>query len=251
MFENVNTNTVSLTDYQLKSPTLAKVILSFTGHHTKESIRAAVVEQLDGAASVVENSFRVVSKGVAVGFLKANREVRAIEPTELKAGYKLVGSNIFMDAKDKSLWSKREGAAGVYLTRQGHEDLSELLEASQHNNRTDVPKLHHLAIAKAAPSELLAFVTPEGSMDYGFPVAQKDDRVKVVSFYGRVPSIVSYNDVVSITPVTLDSETKTKIQAGLTRAEKDNAIAYWKALYSYDPDYMQKVIEEVEEDTVA
>lgn len=247
---SMNVNTVALTDYRLKSPTLAKVIVAFTGRHSPASIREALVAKFDGQAMPIENSFRIVGPNAAVGFVRANTEVRALDPKEVQAKYRVVSSNVLMDASDKSLWSKKEGAAGVYLTRQGQEDLTALMASTRHN-RTDVPALRHLATPLAAKSELVAFVTPGGDMDYGFAVAQDNAKVKLVSFYGRSTQIVDYDNVVSIIPVQLDREIKAKVTAGLSGAEKANAVSYWKQLYFYDPDYMNEVIRQVEEDAVA
>jgi hypothetical protein len=77
--------TVSLTDYELMSPKLAKVMISFTGKFNKESIRASLLEKFDNRAAPVEDSFREVRAGVAVGFLRANREVRVLDQQELRA----------------------------------------------------------------------------------------------------------------------------------------------------------------------
>ena len=246
----MNTATVALTDYELKTPTLAKVILSLTGKHTPETIHAALAEKFDGLAAPVANSFRMVNETVAVGFIKANKEVRPVSQEELKAKYRVMSSNVFMSAEDKSLWTKQEGAAGTYLMRQGHEDLTALMAGVSHH-RSDVPALRHLAMPVAAKNELLAYVTQEGNMDYGFAVAHKDSQVKVVSFYGRVPRVIDYSNVVSIVPVQIDKAIKAQVLAGLSAEEKSDAKAYWKQLYSFAPDYMQEVIRQVEEDATA
>lgn len=247
---NLNTDTVSLIDYQLKSPTLAKVLLSFTGKHTQESIRQTMARHFDGLAEVVANSFRIVADNVAVGFVRANQEMRVVDNKELSAKYRVVSSNTFMSAEDRSLWTKKDGAAGPFLVRQGQEDLSELCASVRHT-RPDLPGLRHISQPVAAKSELLAFVTEQGEMDYGFAVSHSQDKVRVVSFYSRTPRVVDYGNVVSIVPVALDRAVKAAVQAGLKPAEKSDAIAYWKQLYSYDPDYMQEVIREVNEDSVA
>src|ERR1700676_2545328 len=132
------TNTVSITDYQMKTATLAKVIVSFTGKQTKDELRASLLQKFDGLAAPVEDSFRIVKAGVAVGFIRANKEVRVVNDKELRASYRVMSSNIMMDNADKSLWEIREGKAGKFLARHGHEDLSELVNASV-NRRSDVP----------------------------------------------------------------------------------------------------------------
>src|SRR5271167_1679662 len=115
--QNVSTTTVAITDYKMKSETLAKVIVSFTGSQSKEELRSALLEKFDGLAAPVEDSFRIVKAGVAVGFVRANKEVRVVSDKEIRASYKVMSSNIMMDNDDKSLWEVREGKAGKFLAR--------------------------------------------------------------------------------------------------------------------------------------
>jgi hypothetical protein len=240
----------------MKSETLAKVMVSFTGRFNKDSIRAALLEKLNGLAAPVENSFRMVKAhsagGVAVGFLRANKEVRVVEnENELRASYRVMSSNILMDNADKSLWAVKEGRAGKYLARHGNEDLSELVSASL-NRRADVPGLRHLSVAKAAAGEFVAFVGKTGDMDYGFAVRANADKVQVISHTTHTPMVVSYDMVASICQVPVPREfAKQMTKAGISRADKDQANEYWRKLYSYDTAYMNDVIEQVNEDTVA
>lgn len=247
--------TVSITDFEMKSDTLAKVIVSFTGRFNKDAIRASLLAKLNGLAAPVENSFRMIKAhntgGVAVGFLRANKEVRVVEPQELRANYRVMSSNIMMDNKDKSLWSVKEGRSGKYLARHGNEDLSELVSAST-NRRSDVPGLRHLSVAKAAAGEFVAFVGKTGDMDYGFAVRANADKVQVISHTTHTPMVVAYDMVASICQVPVPREfAKQMTKAGISRADKDQANEYWRQLYSYDTAYMNDVIEQVNEDTVA
>jgi hypothetical protein len=239
--------TVSLTDYELMSPKLAKVMISFTGKFNKESIRASLLEKFDNRAAPVEDSFREVRAGVAVGFLRANREVRVLDQQELRANYRTVGSsNIMTSEKDDSLW---EG--GTYLARHGNEDLSELVNANI-NRRTDVPALRHLSMAKAADGEFVAYVSASGDMDYGFALASNDEKVRVVSHASNSPVVVKYEMVASIVRAPIPKSFAEKMRtAGISRADKQQAIEFWRQLYSYDPAYMNLVIDQVNEDATA
>jgi hypothetical protein len=115
---NDYTKTVSITDYDMLSPTLARVVIAYTGRQTKESIRATILEKTDNLAAPVENSFRIVKAnsvgGIAVGYLRANKEVRVIDEKEIRAGYRVMSSNIMMDNSDRSLWERRsDGLVGI------------------------------------------------------------------------------------------------------------------------------------------
>lgn len=247
----VDTNTVSITDFKMKTPTLAKVIVSFTGRQDKESIRAALGQKLDHLAAVVEDSFRIVKAGVAVGFIRAHKEIRMVDTKEIRAAYRVMSSNIMMDNKDKSLWELKEGKGGKYLARHGHEDLSELVSAST-NRRPDVPRLAQLSLASAAPGEFVAFVSKSGDMDYGFAVRANSDKVQVVSTTTHMAATVDYDLVTSISQVPVKKSFNQKMAtAGISRSDKDKAIEYWKQLYSYDPAYLQMVVEQVNADTAA
>lgn len=125
--------TLSITSYQALTPNLARVIISYTGDHDRASMLASINEKFQGLAAGVENSFRPIQAGAAVGYIRSNREVRVVDALELKAGYRMLAkTNMMVDEKDQSLWSLRSGQGGTaFLTRQGQEDLSELLSAVQ------------------------------------------------------------------------------------------------------------------------
>ena len=249
MFQ-LNTKTVAVTDYKQLNANVARVMLSYTGALSQEDIRKSIAAKFEGQAHLVEGSAREVQAGVAVAFLRANTEVRVVDEKSLTAGYKLVASNMVMDNEDRSLWSVKTGKGGKFLTRTEQQDLSELITAHVHRT-PGVPGLRHLTAAKAAKSELVAYVTQDGSMDYGFAVAGNDEKVRLVSFKAQAPITVGYDQVCAIMPVQIDRETKKQISAALSPADKANAIAYWRTLYSFAPDYMNEVIRQVEQGAVA
>jgi len=245
------TNTVAITDYRVKTPTLAKVILSYTGKFGRDFMHDEVARIFDNQVSLVKSSVKKIKEGVAVGFVKANRAIRVVTEKELKASYRVMGSNMLMDDADKSLWEVRQGAGGnKFLARHGQEDLTALVQASR-LARPDVPRLSQLTIAKAGRNELVAFVDAEGDVDHGFTVASSDDKVKVVSFARKAVATVDYDNVVSITPVQIDAGVHAAVMASLTPEEKKVANAYWTRLYSYDPEYMRETIRQVNEGTFA
>lgn len=245
--------TVTLTDYDLMSPTVAKVVISYTGKFNKEQLRAAVAEKFDNRAAVVEDSFREIQAGAAVGFLRANLETRVVDEKELRANYRALGSsNIMTSEADDSLWEVRKGQSGMYLARHGHEDLSELVSASIAHNRQDVPKLHRLSIEAAVAGEFVAFVGESGDMDYGFAIAANTEKVQVVSAREGKAVTMDYDVVATIKRAPIPKSFADKMRtAGISREDKKQAIEYWKQLYSYNPAYLKDVISQVNEESIA
>lgn len=249
--EQLNTQTLAITDFEVKTPTIAKVVISFTGRQTKDSIRAALLKKFDYQAAPVEDSFRLIKAGVGVGFLRTNKEVRVISKNELRASYRVISSNIMMDNNDKTLWEVKDGKSGKFLARHGNEDLSELVSAAVYH-RGDVPRLSNITIASAAAGEFASFVSKSGDLDYGFVVAANAEKVQVVSASSKMTIIVPQDMVTAMDRVPVPkSFNQSMVKAGISRADKDQAIEYWKKLYSYNPAYLDMVIEQVNEDTLA
>ncbi|EMI5828677.1 TPA: hypothetical protein ACH1LG_004908 [Salmonella enterica] len=245
--------TVSITDYTLLTPKLAKVVIAYTGKFNKESLRAAITEKFEAKAAPVEDSFREVRAGVAVGFLRANREVRVVDPQELRASYRTVGSsNIMTSEADDSLWELKSGKGGTYLARHGNEDLSELVNATVNRRRTDIPALRHISIAAAAPHEFVSFVSQSGDMDYGFAIAASADKVQVVSAATSDVVTVPLTVVADIRRAPIPKSFGDKMRtAGISREDKNQQIEYYKQLFAYDPAYLRSVIDIVNEDSTA
>jgi hypothetical protein len=249
-------NTVAITDYKIDpaTPNLAQVVISYTGKFDKETLRASLREKFDNRVTPVEDSFHEIKAGAAVGFLRANREVRMPDQQELRASYRKVGaSNIMMSDADNSLWEVKEGKSGKYLARTGQEDLSELVQASV-NRRTDIPGLRHLATASVANNEFVSFVSKSGDLDHGFVMAtnKENTKIKLVSFATRTDTIVALENVTAISRVPLpQSFVQQMATAGISREEKSQASEYWKKLYDYAPNYLSDVLDQVDHDTVA
>lgn len=242
--------TINITDFVIKSPTLAKVIVSYTGEMDADYIRTELSKKLDHLATPVKSSFKRIREGVAVGFIRANKAIRAVSGDEIKAGYRVMSSNILMDNQDKSLWEVRDGVDGKYLARHGQEDLTALVEASV-QRRTDTPRVGQITIAKAAPSELVAFVDDSGDVDHGFAFATNDQKVKVLSYSRRIAVTVDYDNVVSIYPVAIPAHLRNEVLASMTNDQKKNAKDYYSRLYNYNPEYLQMVMDQIDEGTLA
>ena len=240
--------TVNIVDYKIKSPTLAKVIISFTGDIDKDYLQDALTQKLNYLATPVLSSFKQLRPGMAVGFLRANKATRVEDAKTITAKYRVMSSNILMDNKDKSLWEVKEGAAGKYLARHGQEDLTALVQASV-QRRSDAPRIANITIARAAQSELVAFVGDDGDVDHGFAIATADDKVKVLSFARRIPVTVDYDSVVSIYPVTVPNQISKQVTASLTPDQKKQSKDYYQRLYGYAPEYLAMIIEEINQGT--
>src|SRR5690606_20902696 len=119
----VRTFTLNLQDYDMVTPSLAKVVVTLTGNiPTKEEVRAEMAGLFKDLASPVLNSFREIENTgpirTIVGFVKTCAAVKDIDGKPVE-GMRVVASNILMDEQDKSLWEIRNGATGKYLVLQG------------------------------------------------------------------------------------------------------------------------------------
>lgn len=251
---NFDTSAVAITDYKMQTAKLAKVVIAYTGKFNRKTLASALTDQLNQLATPVENSFRQVRAGVAVGFLRANKEVRIPQnEQEIRANYRVMSStsNILMDNRDRSLWEMREGKGGKFLARHGHEDLSELVEANTSRKMQHIPRLSQITTASAGNGEFAAFVSASGDMDYGFVTGTREDAIRVASATTHLDTVVPKSAVVSSILLNIDPQiTKALMKAGLTRDQKTNAIDYWTKLYSYAPEYLKDVIQNVEEGTL-
>lgn len=248
------TKTISLTDYQLIKPTLAKVVVATTGNLTKEEMADMLCANLKYLASPVEASFRRVTKNSAVGFIRANKQTRELDGAgkkgDLTARYKVMGSNLLMDKQDRTLWEVKSGPTGSYIARHGNEDLSELVEASVHY-RADVPKIGRITMAKAAPAEFAAYCTANGVMDYGFVTRSNESACEVVAASTASKQVVKNEMIAGLYPVTIDRDVHRQIMARvMTSDEKAKAAEYWRTLFQYAPEYADELVKAVNETSV-
>jgi hypothetical protein len=254
--KGISTVTASITDFDVISSKLARVVVAFTGHPTKAEMIETLAKQMKYMATPVENSFRMLKANAMVGFIRANQELRPTSEQEIRASYKVMASNILMSNEDQTLWEVKTGASGMFLARKGQEDLSELVSAAV-NRRSDVPRLNQVLSASVAqPREFVAFASASGDMDYGFCIkASKDGQaLKVVSSTsGRAETIKSVQ-VASVLPanaVGIPRETHKRVLAsGISRDDVNQQVDYYNRLYSYDPAYLAEVVRQVE-DTAA
>lgn len=249
--------TMSITDFKMVSPELAKVIVSTTGEFAKQEYRNALSAKLKGLGAPVDNSFRSIRKNAAVGFVRANREVKLVNSSELRAHYRVLSSasNILMDNEDRSLWEIHNGKGGSYLTRHGNEDLSSLIHASM-NPVQGIPKVHQLTIGQGGISELAAYVTDYGDSDYGFIVKTNANKCLVVSKALQETRTVNNDMVTGFYHIGIDAAVNREIKKKLVAesqytGDKATSIEYWKTLFSYAPEYADEMVSMVEESNIA
>jgi hypothetical protein len=239
--------TLNVNDYEMVTPTLARVMLTYTGNvpQSHEEIRAEVARMLKGLASPVAESFRKVKDGVVAGYVKTAREVREFDQSAVTAGMmKEMAANLLMDKTDESLWEKKSGASGEYLVRQGNDDLSGLVHLAT-NKQLGQPTFAHLASMPAESKEFAAYVSKETEeVEHGYVVASASGKMSVIPFGADETVEVQTAQLVEV--INLDGE-DAKAAGGMMAAEvaadKNAMVEYYRKMFSYAPDYVQKIID--------
>lgn len=259
LLKSVIESACSITEYKLINSRVAQVLVQVpqTAHLDKNAVCASLAKQLKEAAAPIQASFRWLVPGSSmIGYVGAHNATRALDNGQkMEAGYRMVASNLYLDKQDESLWELKSGAGGKYLTRQGRDDLTELIEASRVSPRGSMPRMHSIVNASAAPKQLVAFVNSIGlgnpSVDYGFCLGKQDGKMLLATADYNQPVAVSEHEVVGV--YSVDSS---EVHGLVTAAVKVDAakgvptadsLAYYKKLFNYAPDYLKKVIKQVEE----
>lgn len=250
-------------EYNRLSPTLARVTCSFASNDIEREMQS-VSASLNNCATPVRGSFRKLSGNTYLGFVTATREVRPLDSTKPGTGYRVMAANIYMDETDKSLWEVKNGAGGRYMARQGQEDLSSLLETARVSPTGSVPRLARVLSAAVQPHNIVAYVRSSGAtadMDYGACVETGDGFALVVSSFDK--QVVKVSNECIVTAVSLSREDmpripKTVVQSAMrVRAAKETAadrmdpvltpVEYWKLAFGHAPEYLSKILKQVEE----
>jgi hypothetical protein len=255
--KKMNTSTINLNDYEMigTSGDLARVILSYSGNMKGENLIAAVAKMFDGLATPIRNSFKQLAGHSVIGFVAANRQAKPYDEKADSGQYRAIASNILMDKDDKTTWELKEGAAGKYLCRHGMEDLSELAH-SVVNALSGVPRMHSIQSASVATREFVAFVNPEDNdMDYGYVLASNTDDGKLTVISAQSKSSVEINGNLVVAAVNLMGsdlkETGYPEMAANIEGDKSAQIEYYKKWFSFAPDYVQKLIDMIGDESVA
>lgn len=251
----------NITEYRVLNSRVAQVIVQVSSGSDRHSVCSSLTDQLKSLASPVEDSFRWLQKGSSmIGYIAACNSTRVLETDKLdSAKYRLIASNMYLDNSDKTLWELKStpGSSQKYLSRQGHDDLSELVEATRVPPRGSMPRLHSIVNAHAAPKTLVAFVNSIGlgkpNVDYGFCIGSNDKGTILACADYNHPVLVSPFEIVgvyNVNPQEIQQIVTAAIKKTTAAGEKlptQDSIEYYKKLYSYAPDYLKKVIKEVQE----
>ncbi len=239
--------TAAIHEYEMVAPTLAKVTVSVTSNMSKEAAITYLRKQLKEAASPVVDSFRWLDQNTAVGFVSSLRETRVISSVkEIANNYRVMASNIYLDNEDRSLWEMKDGAAGKYLTRKGSDNLEALVQTARVSPTGSTPRLRRVLSASVSRADLVAFVDTSGwqaETNYGFCVASTETHLKIVTDSATV--VVPRGAVVSSHEIDIPAVKPGKVNASEYNEPVKNSEEYYKLAYGYNPEYMEKVIEQV------
>ncbi len=251
---------ISVNDYKVVTPTLARVVLNMNGVPEDDlQVRASIANLFKNQASAVEGSFRWANRNgdvkSVVGYVKANNDVREFDPKADGNKYRAMASNLLMDQEDKTLWEIRSGSGdSKYLARQGNEDLSALVHLAT-NFRSVSPRLCQIASGAPVQKDFVAFVDRKTEeVRYGFAVtsatADTKGMLTVVATDDEEAVDVPEEDVLDV--YELDAEDMAKVStAAAPGLSKEAMIAYYKKAYSYSPEYIQLIINTINQHSFA
>lgn len=263
----VNSFSVNLQDFEMVSPTLAKVLITYSGTAPiKEEVRASIARMFGQQASPVENSFRSLertggSKTLA-GFIRYQSDVKEYDETaaDNQGRYKQMASNLLMDNDDKSMWEVKAGNTGKYLVRHGEEDLSELVHLA-HAKKSGQPSLSQIASVPAEPKEFAAYVdVKQEEVMHGYVVARTRDglSMSVLAFEnGSAGDTVEIqtSQLVEVADLDGEDEQAAGVKMPVTAAgtiDREAQIEYYRKLYgSYAPQYVQSLIDMIDQHSFA
>lgn len=253
----ISTFSLNVHDYQMVTPTLARVVLSYTGTmpDDSQSFRNQVASLFNQEATAVEGSFSALTRSgeikSIIGFVKASTQVVPYEEAvtaDTKGNFKAMASNLLMDQTDNSLWEVKSGATGKYLAKQGHSDLSELVHMATANVH-GIPKFKQIATVPCAATEFACFVDKDSQeVMNGFVVASSEDSIKVLCFETNQVVEAGYDQLVEVNELTAEeAKIKDMEMSAETAANESTIIEYYRKAYPYAPEYVQKLIDMIKQ----
>lgn len=244
----------AITEYITISATVAKVIATFVGRMPAQDALDRITAVLGNRARPIQASFRWLEEHrAAIGFVTVSKAVKEFN-SSVEAKMQKMNANLFLDQKDESLWKLEQGSGGKYLTRQGTDNLAELLEASRISPRGGTPRMSSILSASVRTSQFAAFVPEDGQMmDYGFCVGVGEGAYKVQSYTTGQTAVVSQDAVVGVYTVDLPPHITANLGAAPTpkgikaSADTDAQSEYYRKAYAYAPAYVDLLIKQVEQ----
>lgn len=263
---------VSVHEFDRVSDRVARVTASINEMRplTTDERFDAIAENLPRGTTPVRASFHAVGNNTYTGFVFSAPEIRLLNDDDtmkkVSAGaYREIAKNIFMDSTDNTLWDVKEGAGGKFLVRQGQDDLSAMLETARTSPSGTTIRLAAIASVNPRQNEFVAYVRSgrlQHEVDYGTVLSKKRGSSFVLSMATK--TIVEVPDSVVVTSVTLDPESiprlpekamnRIRASRGVTAANAQVQMTpeeYWRNVYSYAPEYLEKVLEQVREMSAA
>lgn len=244
--------TVNVHDFKLVSPTVARVILSYTGQvPPADQVRAKISAMFDNSATPIASSFRELTRGgdvkSIIGFVKTTREVRPFEEAASNGdGYKVMASNLLMQTSDNTMWEIKSGAMGKYLAKQSSEDLRALVHLA-HNNVSGLPRFNQIAslASMTQPKEFAAFIDLEAEeVMHGFVIASQGDKLTILAKETGEQVEVAADQLVQVNDLEGELERITASPEMQNFSQDAGGMAaYYRLAYRYDPAYIQKIIE--------
>ena len=248
--------TTNLQDFKMVTPSLARVCVTISGNvPPRDQVRASIVDLFKGHAAPVQNSFRQLTTAghmqVVVGFVKTLHEVRDLDAATQK-GMKAMASNLLMDEQDKSLWEIRKGASGTqYIVKQGDEDLSELA-TSLYSRKAGLPTLANIQDEPASSKEFAAFVDiASEELQYGFVVSSEGDKMTVIAHGEDEAKEISTVQLVQVAHMDADDYKKAGVEMAASGMDRSAMVEYYKKLYGYSPEYVQEIIDMIDQHAFA
>lgn len=253
----INTATVNIHDYAMLTPTLAKVIVTYTGDSlAHEAMRSQIAGLFKGYGSPVLSSFRkldrIGNKNAVIGFVKSVVEIRTLaeantEGTKMRA----IASNLLMDDTDKSLWEIKTGSTGQYIARQGNDDFSGIVGLATARVK-GVPLLSQVAMAETECQEFAAYVCPiSEEVTHGYVVASAKGQVSVLPFGSDEAVQIAEANLVEVINLDGDDQKIIGRMSESAATDKNAMIEYYKKAYSHSEDYIQKIIEQINQHSFA
>lgn len=255
---SIKTFSLNLQDYSLLSPTLARVVMTFSGRlPVQEEIRASIANVFQGKASAIAGSFRNMERSsgskTLIGYVRSAAEIKEYEENAETAGrYVQTASNLLMDNVDKSMWEVRSGTSGKYLVRKGEDDLNELVHLA-HSKKSGMPTLAQLASVPAEPREFAAYIDlVTEDVLHGF-VTHREGEVATISSYENEGETqeVQIDQLIEVATLDAEDEKGSGMKLAETAATKEEMKAYYRKMFSYAPDYVKDIMDMIDAHAVA
>lgn len=263
-------------EYRQVSPRLALITASVSALHAganKEDVYFALKEAAGEGLQPVRGSFRWIDSGsrdAVSGYVFASTPIVSLEGDAAPEGFQRVTANLFMNKSDEELWEVKGTTGGSkYLARKGQVDLSSLLDTVRSSARGNAPRLSHItASVEADPNEAVTYVLETArtaEVDTGICIEKGENGAMVVlsSLDPKKPHArrVEASHVIQVNQLTAHPKPlpRERVSAAIqarTPAQRQNSGAmdkvltpaeYWTLQYSYDQEYLQKVLQLVAE----